>query len=355
MYTVFSDICVFHKTYEVLTMKIVVDIYGGDHSPHELVKGCVMALEQNKDFSLVLVGNQAEIEGLLKQEKYDVSRVEFVDAQDIITCHDVPTMAIRSKKESSLVKALDKTKEDPDCIGMVSAGSTGAVLTGALLRIGRIKGISRPALAPVLPTLTGGHTLLIDCGANVDCKPNMLEQFALMGNAYMKAVYGIENPRVGLLCNGTEDEKGNQLVKETFPLLKQLPINFVGNMEARDITTGEYDVVVADGFAGNVALKASEGIATTMLKMIKNEIYSSLKTKIAGAMLKKSFGKIRNLMDYNQNGGAPFIGVEKLVIKSHGSSKAKSICGSIMQVYEMHKNDLIGKIKESLAQSKEEE
>jgi len=333
-------------------MKIVVDIYGGDNSPHELVKGCVMALEQNKEISLVMVGNQEEIQELLNAETYDKSRVEFVDAKDVITCHDVPTMAIRSKRESSLVKALEKTKADPECVGMVSAGSTGAVLTGAFLKIGRIKGITRPALAPVLPTLPGGHVLLIDCGANVDCKPNMLEQFALMGNAYMKAVYGIENPRIGLLCNGTEDQKGNQLTKETFELLKNQPINFVGNMEARDITSGNYDVIVCDGFAGNVALKASEGIATMMLKLIKNEIYSSLKNKLAGVMLKKSFGKIRSMMDYNQSGGAPFIGVEKLVIKSHGSSKAQSICGSIMQVYEMQKNDLIGKIKASLPELK---
>ena len=234
---------------------------------------------------------------------------------------------------------------------MVSAGSTGAVLTGAFLKIGRIKGIARPALAPVLPTVEGGSVLLIDCGANVDCKPNMLEQFALMGNAYMKAVYNMESPRVGLLSNGTEDIKGNQLTKETFELLKNAPLNFVGNMEARDITSGKYDVVVCDGFVGNVALKASEGIAVMMLKMIKREVYSSLKTKLGGALLKGSFNKIRSLMDYNQSGGAPFIGVEKLVIKSHGSSKAQSICGSIMQVYNMHKNDLIGKIKAGLGEA----
>ena len=333
---------------------------------YHVVKTYKEALDELKDKDAIseeiyqLAINESNLDKLAEKFGKDDSDLDELQSISFSPLKDLESssssaLVLNEEAKSSLVKALEKTKEDPDCIGMVSAGSTGAVLTGALLRIGRIRGISRPALAPVLPTLTGGHTLLIDCGANVDCKPNMLEQFALMGNAYMKAVYGIENPRVGLLCNGTEDEKGNQLVKETFPLLKQLPINFVGNMEARDITTGEYDVVVADGFAGNVALKASEGIATTMLKMIKNEIYSSLKTKIAGAMLKKSFGKIRNLMDYNQNGGAPFIGVEKLVIKSHGSSKAKSICGSIMQVYEMHKSDLIGKIKESLAQVKTEE
>ena len=332
-------------------MKIVVDIYGGDNAPDEILKGCVMALNSNREISLVMVGKESEMRSKLENENYDKSRVEFVDAPDVITCDDVPTTAIRTKKDSSLVRALEVTKDDPECVGMVSAGSTGAVLTGACLKIGRIKGIARPALAPVLPTVEGGSVLLIDCGANVDCKPNMLEQFALMGNAYMKAVYNMESPRVGLLSNGTEDIKGNQLTKETFELLKNAPLNFVGNMEARDITSGKYDVVVCDGFVGNVALKASEGIAVMMLKMIKREVYSSLKTKLGGALLKGSFNKIRSLMDYNQSGGAPFIGVEKLVIKSHGSSKAQSICGSIMQVYNMHKNDLIGKIKAGLGEA----
>ena len=332
-------------------MKIVVDIYGGDNAPDEILKGCVMALNSNREISLVMVGKESEMRSKLENENYDKSRVEFVDAPDVITCDDVPTTAIRTKKDSSLVRALEVTKDDPECVGMVSAGSTGAVLTGAFLKIGRIKGIARPALAPVLPTVEGGSVLLIDCGANVDCKPNMLEQFALMGNAYMKAVYNMESPRVGLLSNGTEDIKGNQLTKETFELLKNAPLNFVGNMEARDITSGKYDVVVCDGFVGNVALKASEGIAVMMLKRIKREGYSSLKTKLGGALLKGSFNKIRSLMDYNQSGGAPFIGVEKLVIKSHGSSKAQSICGSIMQVYNMHKNDLIGKIKAGLGEA----
>lgn len=332
-------------------MKIVVDIYGGDNAPDEILKGCVMALNSNREISLVMVGKESEMRSKLENENYDKSRVEFVDAPDVITCDDVPTTAIRTKKDSSLVRALEVTKDDPECVGMVSAGSTGAVLTGAFLKIGRIKGIARPALAPVLPTVEGGSVLLIDCGANVDCKPNMLEQFALMGNAYMKAVYNMESPRVGLLSNGTEDIKGNQLTKETFELLKNAPLNFVGNMEARDITSGKYDVVVCDGFVGNVALKASEGIAVMMLKMIKREVYSSLKTKLGGALLEGSFNKIRSLMDYNQSGGAPFIGVEKLVIKSHGSSKAQSICGSIMQVYNMHKNDLIGKIKAGLGEA----
>ena len=237
-------------------MKVVVDIYGGDNAPKEIVKGCVQALKENRGFDLVLVGKANEIADLLKEQTVEMSRVEIVDAPDVITNDDVPTTAIRTKKESSLVVALDRVKNDEECIGMVSAGSTGAVLTGSFLKIGRIKGISRPALAPLLPTVDGGNVLLIDCGANVDCKPAMLAQFALMGNAYAKAILNKENPRVALMSNGTEDKKGNELTKEAFGLIKELPVNFVGNMEARDLLSGDFDVVVCDGFWGNVALKS---------------------------------------------------------------------------------------------------
>ena len=192
-------------------MKVVVDIYGGDNAPKEIVKGCVMALKENRGFDLVLVGKAGEIADLLKEQSVEMSRVEIVDAPDVITNDDVPTSAIRNKKESSLVVALDRVKNDENCVGMVSAGSTGAVLTGAFLKIGRIKGISRPALAPLLPTVNGGNVLLIDCGANVDCKPAMLSQFALMGNAYSKAILNVENPRVALMSNGTEDKKETSL------------------------------------------------------------------------------------------------------------------------------------------------
>ncbi|MEG1711423.1 MAG: phosphate acyltransferase PlsX, partial [Clostridia bacterium] len=253
------------------------------------------------------------------------------------------------KKDSSLVRAFEYTKNEEECIGMVSAGSTGAVLIGATLKIGRIKGINRPALAPMLPTILGGKVLLLDCGANVDCKSHMLYQFAIMGNAYMQSVCGIDKPKIGLLCNGTEDKKGNDLTKETFALLKADDnIDFVGNMEARDILTGNYDVVVADGFNGNIALKSAEGTATMMLKLLKREMMANLWTKIGAAILKKPFMRVKKIMDYNQSGGAPFVGVSKPIIKSHGASKAESICGSIMQVLEMHKSKLIEKIEGAL-------
>ena len=326
-------------------MKIVVDAFGGDNAPTEIIKGCSLALNAHQGFKLVLTGKKEIIKELLEANPCDMGRVEIVDARDVITNDDIPTDAIRAKTDSSLVKALEITKTDPQCVGLVSAGSTGAVLTGAFLKIGRIRGIARPALAPELPTVNGGKVLLIDCGANVDCKPNMLCDFALMGDAYSKGILKVKNPRIALLSNGTEDKKGNELTKEAFTLLKGLPINFVGNMEARDITSGEYDVVVADGFYGNIALKASEGAVNLILKLIKNEIYSSLKNKIAGSMLKKSFDKIRKTVDFNAKGGAPFLGVEKVVIKAHGSSLAASICGSIKQAVDMHLSGLVENIK----------
>jgi fatty acid/phospholipid synthesis protein PlsX len=258
-------------------------------------------------------------------------------------------VAIRTKKNSSLVRACERVKEDEKCIGMVSAGSTGAVLTGATLKIGRIRGISRPALAPLLPTVNGSHVLLCDCGANVDCKSNMLYQFAMMGKAYMQSVCNIENPRIGLLCNGTEDKKGNELTHETFALLKaDKSFNFVGNMEARELLSGDYDVVVCDGFDGNIALKSAEGTAKMMMKLLKNEMMSSFKNKIGAALLKKSFMNVKNLMDYNKSGGAVFLGVIKPVVKAHGASRAESICGSILQVLEMHRADFIGKLSRAL-------
>lgn len=329
-------------------MKIVVDIYGGDNAPDEIVKGCMLALDGRSDFSVVMTGQKGEIERCLANYP-KTDRVEVIDATEVITNEDVPTVAIRAKKNSSLVVAFDKVKSDSDCIGMVSAGSTGAVLTGAFLKIGRIQGIIRPALSPLIPTVDGKEVLLIDCGANVDCKPQMLVQFAQMGTAYMKCVKNIAFPRVALLSNGTEDKKGNEFVHECFALLKQEQgINFVGNMEARDIMSGNYDVVVTDGFYGNIALKAIEGTAGAMMKIIKKEITADFVSKIGALLSKKAFKRVKNTMDYNQKGGAPFIGVEKIVIKAHGSSKAQSICGAIYQVLQMNESHLIENIKKTL-------
>ena len=329
--------------------KIVLDGFGGDHAPEEIVKGGLAALREREDFSLIITGDEARIRGLLSENNYLGDRIEIVPASEVITNDDVPTLAIRQKKDSSLVKAFQAVKEDPEAVGMVSAGSTGAVLTGGLFLLGRIRGINRPALCPVLPTATGGKVLLIDCGANVDCKPVNLCQFALMGSAYMRKVSGIQNPRVALLSNGTEDKKGNELNKEAFPLLKSMNgINFVGNMEARDVLSGQYDVVVTDGFAGNGCLKSLEGVAGFMMGMLKEEMMSSFKNKMGALLLKKSLKKVAVRLDYNKAGGALFLGVEKVLVKSHGASKEEAVKNSVLQALGIAESGLAEAIREDL-------
>ncbi len=331
-------------------MKIILDVFGGDYAPSEIVKGAIFALKElNNDVIIVLSGSEEEIRKELSQYEYDKTRIEIINAKDVITNDDIPTLAIKQKKESSIVVALDYLKNNSDAIGLVSAGSTGAVLTGSILKIGRIKGISRPGLAPILPTINNENVMLIDCGANMDSKPIYLAHFALMGSAYMRSVYNIKNPRVALLSVGVEDKKGNELTHEAFKLLKQLPINFVGNMEARDMLSGNYDVVVSDGFMGNVALKSLEGMAENLFKLIKQSITATFARKIGAAILKPALKEIANKMDYKNSGGAVFLGIDKIIVKSHGSSKYKSVAASIKQVLSMHQSDLISNIKDDLS------
>ncbi len=330
-------------------MKIVIDVFGGDNSPQEILKGAAAALKKTDGFTLVMVGKRDVIEEYVTSENLDRSRIEVVDAKDVITNDDSPTEAVRTMTESSLVKSLFYLNDNDDAKGFVSAGSTGAVLTGAVLHLKRIRGINRPALAPVLPTVTDKSVLLIDCGANVEPKPVNLVQFAKMGSAYVKSVFKIDSPKVGLLSNGTEDKKGSPLNKETFPLLKECGVNFVGNMEAREILSGDYDVVVSDGYSGNIALKGCEGTALSMFSLIKSGIYAGgLRAKLGYLLLKPVFKEIKHKMDYNDNGGAVLLGLEKIVVKSHGSSKAKAICNSILQVKQLIDSDVVGSIKEEL-------
>lgn len=330
-------------------MKVVVDCYGGDYAPKETVLGCLLALEKNPALLLVLTGNEEEIKKLIAESK-NKDRIEILDAKEVISNDEAAASAVRTKKNSSLVKAYDYTKNN-DVAGMVTCGSTGAVLTGATLILGRIRGISRPALVPLLPTVKGGQVLLIDCGANVDSKPQMLVQFAYLGNAYAQAVLGKENPKIALLSNGTEDKKGNEFTREVFALLKEEKgLNFVGNMEARDILSGEYDVVVADGMYGNIALKALEGTANTILKLIKEEVTKTFFSKIGALLLKPAFKKIRDKVDFNQNGGAPLMGINKILVKAHGASKAQSVYCAINQVIDIDNKELIEKIKQTLPQ-----
>ncbi len=329
-------------------MKIVVDIFGADHAPAETVKGAALALMRDETLHLVLTGDQKAIEAELARCECDRSRIEIVDAPEVITCDESPTAAIRVKKNSSLVVACELLKTRGDIAAMVSAGSTGAVLSGAIFKVGRLKGVLRPALAPVLPTLKGSDVCLVDCGANVDCKPEYLVQFALMGVSYMRAVYGIVNPRVALVSVGTEDEKGNELTKEVFKRLKSLDINFVGNMEARDALSGDYDVLVADGFVGNVLLKSAEGTAKMVMKLLKNGIMSSTMSKVGALFMKKTFNRLKDEMDYNKKGGAPLLGIEKVVVKAHGSSNAESFAVAILQAAKMAEGGITTGITDEL-------
>ncbi len=331
--------------------KILVDAFGGDNAPIEVIAGAIDALKEKNGFELVLVGKQDVINAELNKYEFDKSRVSVLNANDVITCEEEPTVAIRRKPDSSICVAFKELKENPEASAFVSAGSTGAVLVGATLKLGRISGVNRPALAPTLPTmLDNKQVILLDSGANADCKPINLVQFALMGVAYSQSM-GVENPKVALLSNGTEDEKGNMLNHQVFPVLKSLKgINFVGNCEARDILTGEYDVVVADGFSGNVALKSMEGAIGTVMKTIKAGVYGSVSGKIGGLFLKKTFNSIKEKLDYNNKGGALFLGVNKPVIKAHGSSGRKAIKNTVLQAVEYSSFNISEKIAQKLSQ-----
>lgn len=330
-------------------MNILIDAFGGDHSPEEVIAGALDALKEKQGFNAVFVGKQDVIKTILADYEYDAERVSILDAQDVITCEEEPTVAVRRKPNSSICVAFKELRENVDAGAFVSAGSTGAVLVGATLKLGRIKGVNRPALCPLMPTIIDGkQVLLIDSGANADCKSINLVQFAMMGTVYAKAL-GIENPKVGLLSNGTEDEKGNMLNHEAFPLLKQLKgINFVGNIEAREILMGDIDVVVTNGFAGNIAIKAIEGAVKAVLVMLKDGIKSSFSGKIGALFLKKTFKKLKKKLDYNNHGGALFLGVNKAVIKAHGSSKRTSIKAAVLQAAHYATFDISDKISELL-------
>lgn len=310
-------------------MKIAVDIFGGDNSPSALIDGCVDAAKLYDDVEFIFTGDERVITDYMSEMGYGSSRISIIDAPETITCGEQPTVAIKRKKNSSLVKALELVASK-EADAFVSAGSTGAVLAGATLIVRRIKGVKRPALAPVMPTVKG-PVLLIDCGANVDCKPNYLQQFAVMGSAYMKKVCGIDAPRVGLINNGAEAEKGNELTKSAYKLLENTDINFVGNCEARYTMTGDYDVLVCDGFVGNAVLKCTEGVARSVMSIMKQELMASPITKLGAFISKSGFKRVKKRMDYTEYGGAPLLGINGCIIKAHGSSNAKAITSAIGQ------------------------
>ena len=328
-------------------MKIFVDAMGGDFAPQAPVEGAIEALRRYPEIEVVLAGVIPEIEKHLVDCDDVRSRSELLDAPEVITNEESPVMGVRRKVNSATVKGMLALR-DKQVDGFVSAGSTGAVLAGGMFRLGRIPGVERPALAPLMPN-GRGHFLLIDCGANVDCKPEYLVQFGVMGDAYMRGVMGMENPRVGLVNIGAESEKGNALVKATYPLMEEAPYNFVGNVEARDITGDVADIMVTDGFCGNLILKFMEGLAGTLMGIIKNEIMGDFQSKIGGLLAKPAFKRVKKMMDYTEVGGAPLLGVQGAVVKAHGSSNAHAFSCAIGQLIKMIDGNVVEIIEKGVA------
>ena len=327
-------------------MKIYVDAMGGDLAPEAPVKGALKALRQYPQLEIILAGKLDEVTPFLGEYDDVKDRLTLEEEPEVITNHESPVMGVRKKTNSATVKGMLAVREGR-CDGFVSAGSTGAVLAGGMFRLGRIPGIERPALAPLLPN-GKGHFLLIDCGANVDCKPEYLVQFGLMGEAYMKGVMGLEKPRVGLINIGAEAGKGNALVKATYPMMEQAPYDFVGNVEARDITADQADVLVADGFSGNLVLKFMEGVAGTLMGIIKKEMMADLRGKLSGLIGKPAFRRVKKVMDYTEVGGAPLLGVQGAVVKAHGSSNAHAFACAIGQCQKMIRGGVVKIIEDGL-------
>lgn len=329
------------------TVNVAVDAMGGDNAPVEIVKGAVEAANENKHVRVFLVGAEKRIRKELKKYEYKPEQVEVVNATEVIETAEPPVMAIRKKKDSSIVKALQLVKSG-ECDAFVSAGSTGATLVGGQVIVGRLKGVERPPLAPLIPTEKGA-ALLIDCGANVDARPSHLVQFARMGSVYMESVMHVKNPRVAIVNIGAEEEKGNALVKETYPLLKECKdINFIGSIEARDIPAGYADVVVCEAFVGNVILKLYEGVGGTLIKMVKAGMMTTLRSKIGALMVKPALKETLKAFDLEQYGGAPLLGLKGLVVKTHGSSKAVEIKNSVLQCVTFKEQKINDKIKEKI-------
>lgn len=328
-------------------VNVAVDAMGGDHAPGEVVKGAVDAVNADPRVKVFLTGRESVIKKELAQYTYKAEQLEVVHAEEVIETGEPPVMAIRKKKDSSIVKAMYMVKNG-ECDALVSAGSTGAVLVGGQVIVGRIKGVERPPLAPIIPNIKG-VSLLLDCGANVDARPSQLLQFAKMGSVYMESVIGIKNPRVGLVNIGVEEEKGNALTKEAYPLLQNCPeINFIGNVEARDIVYGGADVLVCEAFVGNVVLKMLEGVSGALVEKIKAGMMSSTRSKIGALLVKPALKKTLKGFSTEEYGGAPLLGLNGLVVKTHGSSKANEVKNSILQCIAFKEQKINPKIKEQV-------
>lgn len=326
-------------------MRLAIDAMGGDNAPKEIVLGAMKAIDQYSDLHITLVGNEAKINEFLTKKE----RIGVLHTEEMILGTDEPVRAVRRKKTASMVLAAQLVA-DGKADGCISAGNTGALMASGLFVVGRIPGIERPALSPTLPTIDGKGFLLLDVGANVDAKPEHLLQYALMGSIYGEKVRGIASPRVGLLNIGTEEKKGNDLTKQVFGLLENANINFVGNVEARDLLNGVADIVVTDGFTGNMVLKTIEGTALSVMKMLKGALTSNFKSKLAAAVLKPNLMELKTKMDYSEYGGAGLFGLKAPVIKAHGSSDANAIYNAIRQAREMVENDVTGLIAKAVEQ-----
>ena len=332
-------------------VNVAVDAMGGDNAPAEIVKGAIDAVNESSHVKVFLAGREESINRELSKYTYNREQVVIVNASEVIETAEPPVMAIRKKKDSSIVRALNLVKEGV-CDAFVSAGSTGATLVGGQVIVGRIKGVERPPLAPLIPT-EKGCALLVDCGANVDARPSHLVQFAQMGSIYMESVMGVKNPKVGIVNIGAEEEKGNALVKETFPLLKDCPdIHFIGSVEARDIPAGAADVIVCEAFVGNVILKMYEGVGASLIKKVKEGMMTSLRSKIGALLVKPALKNTLKDFDLEQYGGAPMLGLKGLVVKTHGSSKSVEIKNSILQCITFTEQNINQKIKQKITMEK---
>jgi glycerol-3-phosphate acyltransferase PlsX len=327
-------------------MIVAVDGMGGDFAPDAVIQGCIDALQELSDIKIIITGPEELLREKLSKLTYPKERLSIVNAAEVIDPSEEPVKALKRKKDSSLVKALNLVKSK-EADAVLSAGSTGALMAGASLIIGRLRGMKRVALAPIMPGKNAPF-MVVDAGANVDCKPVYLLQFALMGKVYFENVLKVKNPTIGLVNIGAEEEKGNELTKETHQLLKNTDFNFIGNVEPRDVPKGDTNILVCDGFVGNTLLKTYEGVASTIFSMLKEQIMSSTKTKIGGLLLKSVFDNFKKKFDYAEYGGSAFLGANGIVIKAHGSSNAKAFKNAIKQAQITYNNDVIGKIKEEL-------
>lgn len=327
-------------------MKIAVDAFGGDNAPLSVIRGAHDAAREY-GVNIILTGDKDIIEKCAADNKIDLAGIEIRHTDSVFDMHDKPTDILKSKRGTSLGLAMDLVANG-EADAFVSAGSTGAIMAGATFIVKRIKGIERPAIGTVIPTMTDRKLLLMDAGANAECRPEMLRQFGIMASLYLENVEGINNPEIGLLNIGTEDTKGGPLQIEAYKLLKESPVNFVGNIEARELPAGICDAVISDGFTGNVVLKLYEGVASNMMKLIKRTLMSTFRSKIAALLAKKSLYSLKDKMNYDDIGGAPLLGVKKPVIKAHGSSNADAIKNAIRQAKRCAENDVAGKISADL-------